>query len=306
MAALLKWTVKDIREMIEGRIYNNFDAIVVIDANGAIEKRGIGKSTLGYKIAGPLKIPLKFKAKRDLVYSREDSIKHLAKKKFGIIFYDEMINVSYKRDFQNQEQIKLIKALNMYRDSCNVYIMCVPNFWDLDIDLRKLCSLRITVLQRGTALIQIPSASIYGNDPWDTKYNQKIENDWLKSRSKRPKYSKLTTCVGIVNFGPLHPQVQQVYDEIKSEKRGRVFGDHSGQDDDPKTVFMNNLVDEMRAGKMTPQQFELAAKLQGVDAVRLRIRVNNLLKKRGVKKTWKHFVMKHEKRRKRDLLGFEA
>ena len=95
-------------DVIEGWIGNKFDGIIFIEG-----KRGLGKSTLAYKIATRLKTPIAFSPKRDIVYSRDDTLKHLATKKGGVIFSDEMINVAYNRDFYNEEQKVLLKALNM-------------------------------------------------------------------------------------------------------------------------------------------------------------------------------------------------
>ena len=101
MGQLLVWTLKDIKESIEIMTSEivKFDCIIFIEGN-----RGLGKSTLAYKILSGLKVNIKFKPKRDLVYSREDTIKHLATKKNGCILSDEMINVAYKRDFYESEE----------------------------------------------------------------------------------------------------------------------------------------------------------------------------------------------------------
>ena len=63
------WTIKDLCEVIEGRINNNYDCIILVDAVGA--KRGVGKSVLTTKIAYRLNLPNPFKIERDLIYSRE-------------------------------------------------------------------------------------------------------------------------------------------------------------------------------------------------------------------------------------------
>ena len=44
------------------------------------------------------------------------------------------------------EQKTLLKALNMYRDSCNVFIGCIPKFVELDKQIQRLCKIRITIL----------------------------------------------------------------------------------------------------------------------------------------------------------------
>lgn len=289
--------------MSEKRVNNKFDLIVVID--GA---RGLGKSTLAYKYSSRIKnVKLPFKPKRDIIYSRNEAIKHLANKHQGIIFNDEMVNVTYNRDFYQEEQKQLIKGLNMYRDSCNIFIMCVPSFWDLDVQIRNLCGLRLTMLQRGFALVQMPMKSLYTRDPWDTKNNMRIEAAWQEGG--KPRYSQLTTCVGILRFGDLNPRQRIEYEAIKKHKRNSIFGSKY-QDNmllaDPEQVFNKNLIEEIKAGKLTPQMFETIATLKGIKSEALRRRVNAALKQNKDSKTYKDYVMSDARKEKRDLLGFKS
>jgi len=171
LGALLVWTLKDIRECIEKMTSPDVKMDMICFIEG---RRGLGKSTLGYKILSGLKVSVPFKPKRDLVYSREDTLKHLASKINGIIFSDEMINVAYKRDFYQEDQKELLKAFDMYRDSRNVFIGCIPQFVDLDVKIQQVCKLRLTVVRRGLALVQMKMPTIYSMDPWDIKNNQRI------------------------------------------------------------------------------------------------------------------------------------
>jgi len=111
-----------------------------------------------------------------------------------------MINVTYNRDFYVEDQKLLLKGLNMYRDSCNVFVGCIPRFIDLDVQLQRMCKIRITVVRRGIALIQTRRKAIYSTDPWDIRMNQKIEDKWSMKGTKNPRYSQLTTVRGIIKI----------------------------------------------------------------------------------------------------------
>jgi len=211
----LVWTIKDFVNIFKKWQENEFDGLVIIDGN-----RGLGKSTLAYKFARRFK---QFNPYNDLLYSREDIMNALAKKKNHIVIADEMINVTYNRDFYDREQKKLLKMLNVYRDSKNILISCVPNFFDLDKQYRTLAKMRIQVVRRGLAIIHTKNQSSYSTDPWDQKVNQKIEASWIKRSVFKPRYNRLTTFRGIIRYGKLSEEAEELYRSIKKEKRGHIF-----------------------------------------------------------------------------------
>ena len=301
MSRLLIWNIKDVCEVIEKCVQNKFDFICFIEGN-----RGLGKSTLAFKICSRVNVPVPFSPKRDLVYTREETLKHLASKKGGIIFSDELINVAYNRDFFQDEQKTMLKALNMYRDACNVFIGCIPKFIELDKQLQRLCKMRITVVRRGVALIQTQMPSIYSQDNWDIKGNQKVEAKWTLRGGKNPQYAKLTTVRGILNFSDLSPHQREIYEAIKEEKRGRVFGDYQDVTllGNPEKVFYQNLLEQVVAGKMTNDLIDTIATINGRDKSKIRRKLNDMLKEKGDKNRIRDYVMTKEQRTKRDKLGF--
>jgi adenylate kinase family enzyme len=295
------WTIKDIVEVIEKCIANKFDAIIFIEGN-----RGLGKSTLAYKISSRLNIPMPFRPKRDVVYTQEDTIKHLATKKGGVIFSDELINVAYLRDFYSEGQKTLIKALNLYRDSCNVFIGCIPKFIELDKAIQRLCKIRITVVRRGVAIIQTQMRSIYSADSWDIKNNQKIESRWSVRGNKQPQYAKLTTVRGILRFGDLTAGQREEYEAIKQEKRGQVFGKYNDVEmlNNPEKIFYDNLLTQVIAHKITPELLETIATINAKEVKNIRARLSRMLKEKNDLTPLKDYIMNKEKKEKRDKLGF--
>jgi len=280
---MFKWTLKDLCEVIDKTINNKFDFIIFIEG-----KRGAGKSTLGYKASHG--ITPKFVPERDLVYKRDDVIKGLANKTKGIIFGDEMINVAYNRDFYEQDQKILLKALNMYRDSCNVFIGCVPRFVDLDKQIQKLCKMRIQVVRRGLAILHKQVPSIYKDDPWDIKTNMKIEAKWNQNGIIKPIYSQLTTYAGHLYFGDLSPRQRERYERIKKERRHKVYGNYEDMDKTVDDVFYHNLVKRLKGGKITKEMFQEICLVAGKKYKSVQVRVNQILKDSGERKTYKDFI----------------
>ena len=93
------WTIGELVKVIRKRQLKEFDANIAVTG-----KRGDGKSTFLNKIF------LRFKEQgfdqwKHQVYSRNDVIKLLKTQMFKFCWDDEGINTSYKRDFQNSDQM---------------------------------------------------------------------------------------------------------------------------------------------------------------------------------------------------------
>lgn len=300
--ALLVVSMDWLRKRIENMINNKFDCIMFVEGN-----RGLGKSTFCYKLLSGLDIPIKFKPQRDLVYTRADTLKHLATKKGGAIFSDEMINVAYNRDFYENEQKTLLKALNMYRDSCNVFCGCIPKFVELDKQIQRLCKIRITIVRRGVALLQTQNPSIYQSDSWDLKNNQKIESKWTTKGVKNPRYSQLTTMRALIRFGDLTSKQREEYETIKQSKRGQVFGEYQDGQllyENPDKIFYENLVKQALAGKVTKETWNTLAVINNKKQDEMRRKFNQYLKESGSDKTFRDLILTSKEKHKKDKLGF--
>ena len=296
---ILKWTIKDlVTECIDPMLENKFDCNLFLEGN-----TGIGKSVLGWKIATRANSP--FYPKKDLIYSRDELIKGVSTKRRGINFADELVNVAYKRDFYEYGQKQLVKALNMYRDSENLFIGCIPRFVDLDVDMQGLCKIRITVIRRGFAILQKQISSIYTKDPWDIRNNQKIESKWVLSRSKKPRFIQLTTVFGYLKFGDLSRAAKELYEGLKKEKRNRIYQEDEdlAKLQDPETVFYRNLFDRVVKKQLTPKMLLEMSLVTNRKYSVVRARLNALLKDKGVKTKLKDLVA-YANAGKKDNLGF--
>lgn len=285
--------------MIDKSSLEQFDNNILIEGN-----RGLGKSTLAVKVANRSKV-YPFKPRQDLIYKRAEIIQAIVTRIRKSIIADELINAGYKRDFYEQGQKKLIKALNMYRDSFNLFIGCIPNFVDLDNDLRELCKLRLTVLRRGFALVHLPLQSIYTRDKWDIKNNTKIEAGWSLKKNQKPAYHKLTTCVGYVVYGDISPQARVIYEAIKKEKRGQIYNpDGSLEFVDPEKLFYDNLLKSAKAKRLTPELLKEICLIQNKKYKTVRVRLNTMLDEEGVKDTLSKLVTPNNYTVEKDTLGF--
>jgi len=218
------WARRHLVTSICNRLQNKFDVFIVLEGN-----RGLGKSTLGIHLMRDVRREMKkrgikgyeFRPKRDLLYTRDEVIKYFTKWRHSGMA-DEMINVSFNRDYQNEKQKDIIKLINMNRDHNNFFIACVPRFKTLDNQIKNLCSMKITIVRRGLGLIHRPNKTVYSSDIWDEAFNEKIEREWLKKNIQRPAYSRLTTFKGLVKFPKLSPKLEELYQEIKDQKRNKI------------------------------------------------------------------------------------
>jgi len=246
---ILNWSLTKTSNMIKKILENKFDAFIIIEGN-----RGLGKSTLAIHLARRVarlfknegSTDYKFHFKHSFIFTRKETKSFLHKWKSNGIA-DEMINVTFNRDFYNEDQKDIIKMMNMNRDHCNLFIACVPSFQTLDTQIKNLCKIRITVVRRGLAIIQTPNQTIYCKDKWDQATNEKIEREWMKKGTTRPHYTKLSTFRGILKFPALRPKSEAKYQTTKNDKRNIVANEQMGikneeeKEKDPTTIAIKML-----------------------------------------------------------------
>jgi len=250
---ILKWSMKKFVAMMIAILNNKFDCFIVIEGN-----RGLGKSTLAIHLLRQVsrefkKLGLqdyKFHWKHSFLYTKKETKRFWHKWRSSGIG-DEMINVTFNRDFYDEEQKDIIKMINMNRDHGNLFIACVPQFQALDNQIKNLCKIRITVVRRGLVIIQTPNRTIYVKDKWDSATNEKIERGWLQKGITRPHYSKLTTFRGVMQFPKLRPSAEAKYQATKNEKRNLVAKEEMGMEVEEDVVDpIIDTLKRLKAGKI--------------------------------------------------------
>jgi len=252
---VIRWSMKKFIWMIVQILNNKFDCFIIIEGN-----RGLGKSSLAIQVAKKISNEFKkagqsdlykFNMRNSLIYTKKETLGFFHKRRVNGIA-DEMINVTFNRDFYNEDQKNIIKMINMNRDHCNLFIACVPQFQTLDAQIKNLCKIRITITRRGLALIQTPNRTIYVKDKWDQATNEKIERQWLQKGITKPHYTKLTTFRGILLFSKLDQKTEASYQEVKDMKRNIVAQEEMGLDVDDEKVKdpYVDTIDKLIKGKI--------------------------------------------------------
>lgn len=281
------WSLTRLVNGICDRLQNEFDVFMIIEG-----KRGLGKSTLGFRLMLRVKREMKkrrvdgyqFSPYRDLLYERKEVLRFFHKWKHSGMA-DEMINVTFNRDFYNPEQKDLVKMINMNRDHSNLFIACVPQFKVLDSQIKNLCAMKITVVRRGIAIIHMPNKTVYSADIWDERFNEKIERDWLKGGLKHPHYSRLTTFRGFLRFPKLTAKMEKIYQKIKDKKRNIIAQEQGLEvvdETDPFTMIYNALI----GGKVgTTQMLDGMILIHGLkrETIRSRLRKKLRLKSKNTR-----------------------
>ena len=221
-----------------------------------------------------------FRLDNDLIYDQKSMLRGLTSWK-RIIIPDELVNVSFNRDFQGDMQKKIIKAINMFRDHNNLIIASVPQFINLDVQIKALTKMRIAIAKRGVGVVQTPNKTIYSKDKWDTIVNEKIEREWIKNGNK-PKYTKLTTSRGLISFPPLPKKLEEKYQKVKDAKRSNIVEVEMGvkQEDNKKKEPFDLVYELLTAGKIrNAHELDGFALAHGLEKRQMRDKLRRVLEK---------------------------
>jgi len=276
------WTIKQLADNILKRQQNKYDCNIAVTGS-----TGDGKSTF----AGKLLFRIDgFNPHKHMVFNRDDVIRLITKNKFGIVWDDEAINSSYKRQFQNVGQQELIKTVAMYRSNFNLYLAVLPDFFSLDKDLRDLYAVHIFIIRRGLAVMfRRAYGKIFSDDKWNTKYNKKLEESWEVKKAKSPNfkipYHKLKGFVAYIKFGDLTPNQRALIDKIKEQKRAESFE----KTDTKELPFIDKVYGQLTSGNLTKDGLSQICLMEGKKYSSIGITLNRKLKDKGEKRTVKDF-----------------
>lgn len=340
---ILKWRFSKLVETIVATILNKYDLFMVIEGGTGIGKSTLAfeicmkvaqefrrlyrldEEVVEYyyeRVGKKLNLSpeefiakiLKFKENRAyyfhprkaLIYTQDELQRALASWN-SISIPDEMINITFNRDFYSEKQKDIIKMLNMFRDHENLTVACVPQFQNLDNQIKNLCKMKITVKKRGLAIIHTPNSAIYCKDKWDQATNEKIERVWIIKKITRPNYSKLTTFRGLLKFPPLSKKAEAMYQQIKNDKRSVVLREEMGveltEEDDPINRFIKKLID---GGIRNGHTVEGYAEGMGLTIGAFRGKIINELRRMGKPTAISHFYWDKKAKGKEEGQDFES
>jgi len=284
---ILKWNLNKIAKNIVATLLNKYDFFIVIQGNTGtgkstlafhlaskvaqefrrlyafkektfyyyyeriIKKMGLSEEEFLEKIIElKNKKAYKFIPQEALIYTQDDLQRKLSSWNC-ISIPDELINVTFNRDFYSEKQKDIIKMINMFRDHGNLTLACVPQFQTIDNQIKNLTKMKITVKRRGLAIIHTQNKTIYCKDRWDSATNEKIEREWIMKKISNPNYSKLTTFRGLLRFPALTKKQEEMYQQIKNEKRNVVLKDemHIDGRKEEKTIH-EIVIERLKDGKI--------------------------------------------------------
>ena len=223
----------------------------------------------------------KFNPKDVLIYTQDDLQKKLSDW-HSISIPDELINITFNRDFFSQKQKDIIKMINMFRDHENLTIACVPSFQTIDTQIKNLTKMKITVKRRGLAIIHTPNRTIYCKDKWDQATNEKIEREWIMKKINKPNYSKLTTFRGLLRFPKLTDRQEELYQEIKNEKRNVVLKTEMNMKTEEKDLY-DIVIERLKEGKIRNADIlDGLAIAKGVSADSFKNTIRKKLRQEGI------------------------
>lgn len=187
-------------KVLKKRADNDMDSVVAITG-----QPGIGKSVLSLQFGLRIQ-PIDFN--KNIIWSRQEletAISDLPKK--SVIIPDEAIDLLYKREFANRDQIKIVKLLNKCRKLNHTFIMNIPNFKAIDKDIRnERVRYWIHIVERGTAFVFSLSENFVKEDRWHLKEIEKvIDNEHWNGLTKIP------TFRGILHFDDLPRDIKRDY-----------------------------------------------------------------------------------------------
>ena len=278
------WSLRRLADSIEIRIGNKRDSNTIISG-----RTGVGKSHLAHVFLNKFE---GFNINKHLTYRRDEMIDMIINQKKGYIWNDEFISSSFKRGFFEKAQIKLISTLTTYRFHGNIVVACIPNFYSMDVELRKLFSLHIFVVERGLAVVHAPiKEALFGQDSWDTKENSKLESKWNAKKRKNPDfkipYHELSTFVGYLKFPKLTDKQEEYYEKLKVEKRTEF--DDEKKENNSEENFYENALEMIKSGTLDEKSLLPICLSHNKKLSSVRARLGQILRDEGKGQTLKDF-----------------
>jgi len=290
MSRIIVFTVKELAEWFDARRKNQFDCNFLVTGG-----TGLGKSTCIWRLFNKFKYD-GYRPMKHMVFDRESTINLLRDNKMSYCWNDELISAGYRREHWDSEQIELIKVLTKYRCNFNIFGGALPVFFTLDKELLKLFCMNIDVIRRGEAVIHMrKEGRRYNDDPWDVKYNAKLEDTWSKRLQMNPNfkipYHKYSTFAGYLFFKDLKPKQRVRYEYIRDLKKNRIEQAKLKEKDNSKS-FYDKLLELTLAKQLDANSLSIVCEVSNKNIVNVKTRLNQMLRSNGTKDRVKNLIQK--------------
>ena len=190
----------------------------------------------------------------------------------------------------------MIKVLTKYRCNFNIFAGALPVFFTLDKELLKLFAVNFDVIRRGEAVIHMrKEGRRYSDDPWDVKYNAKLEDSWSKKLQANPNfkipYHKYSTFVGYVFYKDMTPKQRERYEHIRDNKKALIEQAKEIDNNDNKT-FYDKLYELTVNKQIDAKTLDIVCNVTNKNIVAVKTRLNQMLRNSGAKERMKHLIQR--------------
>lgn len=228
-------TLQELAIIIVKILLSDRDAFICVTG-----ETGEGKSVLAIHLARLVSklTKHKFDFGTNLVYSRQalysliEGDKRLPE--YSTILADELINITYRRDWATKEQKILMQLFDMCRDRHLLVIGCVPLITTLDKHLlNSKMRLWVHVHKRGQAWVFIRDNNPCSTDSWNINYNEKM---WYKGGVR-----KFKNYIGNLHYPDLDPKTKEEYLKHRNVKRREAKEEMEGEQTDKASTTLKLL-----------------------------------------------------------------
>jgi len=172
---------------VKRHVREDRDAVIVV--TGA---EGMGKSALGLRLG--LALDDNFTIERNVMFD-PDATEFYEKlvnslPKYSVIVFDESMKMLYKRGWQAKDRLFLNTIFSICRKQNKIFIMCIPNFLDLDAYYRNWRALYwVHVIERGYAVVFEKKWHQFSQDPWSIQKGERM----LDSMTRKLRHKEVDT-----------------------------------------------------------------------------------------------------------------
>lgn len=193
---------------------------------------GIGKSVFAMVLA--MLIDPKFSVRRNIMFApTPEQVKQYSENlpEDTPIILDEAVKVASKWDWATRLAKELNKYTQVSRIHNKIYILCIPQFTDLNKNFRDITTFYIELEHRddetgiGTGVIYARDWNKWKSERWNIDKNAKVVEEEQKGRflsdfdleGRISAFSKVRNFEGVIQWNNIDPEIYSEYKKYKIE-----------------------------------------------------------------------------------------